>query len=412
MKLVGQAIFALIVLAAGCRVAHQLMAFEITRLYQEIEPLKQAVQIDPEGPGAHYLLGVIYANNPEQQDLELAQHHLERATTLNPYNWWYWMELGEVYEISGMRVKSEQSYAKAVEINPEAADYHWRFANFYLRNGALGKAIPEFQKALELEPKQYMEQALALLSKAGVSDNKILEMWPEDRYSRIVLIKFLMGRLWPPWDSPGHIVDEVALKEEWEKLFEDPKIPTVVEGDFYIRYLADKGRLSEAKSEWLRLNEENLFESLVWNGEFKAPMSGRVLGWEYDTEWVCSPKSGEDGIIKIEFQGKKNLNFDGFKQLVVLEEGENYELSFRARSEGISTDQGLYFEITKDFVLLRTKQILGNTPWTEYSNKFKAPKGVRFVILSLRRYPSKRIDNKLKGAFWLDWVRLKKVTSG
>jgi hypothetical protein len=66
----------------------------------------------------------------------------------------------------------------------------------------------------------------------------------------------------------------------------------------------------------------------------------------------------------------------------------------------------------KDSVLLRTRQILGDTPWTEYSNKFTIPRGGRFVMLSLRRYPSKRIDNKLKGAFWLDWVRLEKVTSG
>ena len=193
MKLIGRVILALMVLAAGWRVAHQLIAFEIARLYQAIEPLKQAVQLDSEGPDAHYLLGVIYANDPAQQDLELAQHHLNRATTLNPYNWWYWMELGEVYEISGMRVEAEKSYAKAVEINPEAADYRWRFANFYLRNGELQKAIPEFRRALELEPKQYMEQGLALLSKAGVSDNEIVEMWPEDRYSRIVLMKFLMS---------------------------------------------------------------------------------------------------------------------------------------------------------------------------------------------------------------------------
>ena len=102
MKFIGRVILGLMVLAAGWRVANQLIAFEIARLYQAIEPLKQAVQLDSEGPDAHYLLGVIYANDPAQQDLELAQHHLDRATTLNPYNWWYWMELGEVYEISGI----------------------------------------------------------------------------------------------------------------------------------------------------------------------------------------------------------------------------------------------------------------------------------------------------------------------
>jgi len=408
MILAGRIMLVLMLLGAGWRMVHQLVAFEIARLYPTIEPLRQAIEWDPEGPDAYYLLGRIYANSPQQRDLELARRHLENATKLNPLNWWYWMELAEVYEISGMQPEAEEAYLKAMEINPREADYRWRFANFYLRERELSKALPEFEKAIELEPREYLETTLALLSKAGVSNDEILGIWPEDKYARLVLMRFLVGR---------EAVDQELLKRQWRKLFEGSAIPTVVEGEFYIRYLLNQERFGEAKQEWIRLNGEDAFESLVWNGEFELPMTGRVLDWKSDSRRVHpaeeqgGTRDNAESLVRIEFEGKENLNFSGLRQLVIIDEGGDYEFSFRARSEGISTEQGLYFEVVAGSVLLQTEQILGNTPWTEYSNRFKVPKDQSLVTVRLRRRPSKRIENKLRGTLWLDWVRLERLTT-
>jgi len=407
MILVGRIILVLMFLGAGWRVVHQLVAFELARLYPTIGPLQQAIEWDPEGPDAYYRLGRIYANSPQQRDLELARRYLENATELNPFNWWYWMELAEVYEISGMQPEAEQGYLKAVEINPREADYRWRFANFYLRERELSKALTEFEKAIELEPREYLQISLALLSKAGVSNDEILGILPEDKYARLVLMRFLVGR---------EAVDQELLKRQWGKLFESSDIPTIVEGEFYVRYLLDKKRFGEARQEWIRLNGEDAFESLVWNGEFESPMTGRMLDWKYDHQRVHSAEGrgetrGAERIVRVEFEGQENINFSGLRQLVIIEEGGDYEFSFRARSEGISTEQGLYFEVVAGSVRLQTEQILGNTPWTEYSNRFKVPKDQSLVTVRLRRRPSKRIDNKLRGTLWLDWVRLERLAT-
>ncbi len=45
-------------LAAGWRVLPQLGALNLPGLYPAIEPLRQAIEWDPEGPDAYYRLGV------------------------------------------------------------------------------------------------------------------------------------------------------------------------------------------------------------------------------------------------------------------------------------------------------------------------------------------------------------------
>jgi len=408
MILAVRIILVLMLLAAGWRVVHRLVAFEIARLYPTIEPLRQAIEWDPEGPDAYYRLGYIYENSPEYRNPELARYHLEEAVKLNPYNWLYWMELAGAYEISDMQSQAEEAYSQAVEINSRKGNYRWRFANFYLRRGELEKALPEFEKAIKLEPREYLQTTLTLLWKAGVSNDKILGIWPEDKYARLVLMRFLVGR---------EAVNQELLKRQWRKLFEGSYIPTIVEGEFYIRYLLDNKWFGEAKVEWICLNGKDAFESLVWNGEFESPMTGGVLDWKSDSRRV-HPAEEQGGtwnnaerLVRIEFEGKENLNFSGLRQLVVIDEGGDYEFSFRARSEGISTEQGLYFEVVASSVLLQTEQILGNTPWTEYSNRFKVPKDQSLVTVRLRRRLSKRIDNKLRGTLWLDWVRLERLES-
>jgi preprotein translocase subunit SecA len=46
---------------------------------------------------------------------------------------------------------------------------------------------------------------------------------------------------------------------------------------------------------------------------------------------------------------------------------------------------------------------------TKYSSRFKVPSDQSLVVVRLRRQPSRRIDNKLRGTLWLETVKLEKV---
>ncbi|MDA2932706.1 tetratricopeptide repeat protein [Acidobacteria bacterium AH-259-D05] len=397
-----------LLLLAGWRVFHQAAALGISELYPSVEGFQEAIRWDPSGPDYYYHLGLIYRDSPDLQHLQLARYYLEKATELNPYNWWYWLGLARSYEISNMAVQAERAYLRAVEINPREAVYRWRFANFYLREGELEKALSQFKSAIALEPAEYLQSTLTLLWKAETRSEDILSMWPQDKNARLVLVSFLVGQ-------SG--VEQGLLDRQWEKLLGSSDIPTVGEGEFYIRSLLDGKRFDKAREEWIRLVSRNGLEdgaffkkeNLLWNGQFHLPITRRVLDWipriNADTTQISADKG-----LRIEFKGTENINFNGLQQLVIVDPGEEYEFSFKAGSEQISTEQGLYFQVVAGSVLFETEQILGTVPLTEYSGRFRVPRDKNLVTVRLRRRPSKRIDNKLRGTLWVDWVKLQKVS--
>lgn len=406
-----------LLLLAGWKVFHQLAALQISRVYPTVEGLQEALRWDPEGPDYYYQLGVIHRDNPEYQDLHLARYYLEKASQLNPYHWRYWLELARSYEISEMSAQAEQAYLKAVEINPKAPVYRWRFGNFYIREGDLEKALLQFETAIELDPAEYLQSTLALLWKAGVGSEDILSIYPEDQWAGLMLMRFLV-------QQEG--VEEELVDSQWEKLLSGNSTSVAIdEGEFYIQYLLDGGRFYKAREAWIRLVRGNGLEdqaylkkeNFLWNGTFEMPITGRALDWRAKQSdayeiipLMTSSGSKRNKGLKFDFKGTENINFNGFQQLVIVEPEVEYELSFKARSEEISTEQGLYFEVAAGSVLLQTEQILGTTPLTEYSGRFKVPSDQSLVAVRLRRRPSRRIDNKLRGTLWLETVKLEKVS--
>ena len=318
----------LLLLLAGWRVFCQLAALEISRLYPSVEGFEQAVRWDPQGPEYHYRLGLIHRDNPEHRDLELSNRYLERATQLSPYTWWYWLELGKSYGVGAESARAERAYLRAVELNPRDPEYRWALANFYLREGRLDEVLPQFEQTLNLDRTDYIEATLALLWKAGFSADDVLGVWPKDKQALLVLTRFLVeqSRLQPSV-STSQLTS--LIDERWNELLDSSDHPTLVEGEFYIRYLMENKRFPAARRAWLRLNGRNASEGAIWNGTFGLPLSGRVLGWHRDTSRIT--RNEESKVLRIEFDGAENISFNGLQQIAVVEPGEKYEFLFRGR---------------------------------------------------------------------------------
>ena len=154
--------------------------------------------------------------------------------------------------------------------------------------------------------------------------------------------------------------------------------------------------------------------SALANGDFERPLTPSPLDWRLASSPAYSIRLAEgegfeaSAALRIDFKGTENLNFSGVRQQVVVEPGLEYELSFRLRSEDLTTEQGIYLEVVEaagSRRLMETEPILGTTSWTAYGGKFFLADGST-VWIRLRRQPSRRIDNLFRGHIWLDHVRL------
>ena len=102
-------------------------------------------------------------------------------------------------------------------------------------------------------------------------------------------------------------------------------------------------------------------------------------------------------------------------QEVLVTPGTHYRFRGYLRTDQISTESGLRFEIfdPKDMKNLDvlTPNETGTQPWTLEETDFTPGPKTHLIRIQLTRTPSKRLDNKLSGTVWVDDVELVPVAS-
>ncbi|RPJ49796.1 MAG: tetratricopeptide repeat protein, partial [Acidobacteria bacterium] len=158
---------------------------------ETIPGFEEALTWIPDQPAYHFAVGLLYRDNLEHQDLEQAGEHLEAATRLNPREWVYWQEVGRYYEFMGETERAEKAMLTCLGIMPLYASERWRLGNFYLREGRVAEALEQVKRAIELNP-DYREATLMVFWKAGLGERELDRVWPGDRESRLMRVRFLV----------------------------------------------------------------------------------------------------------------------------------------------------------------------------------------------------------------------------
>jgi hypothetical protein len=98
---------------------------------------------------------------------------------------------------------------------------------------------------------------------------------------------------------------------------------------------------------------------------------------------------------------------------VPVESRTHYHFSAYVRTEAISTDSGMRFEILDprhpSQVQIVTSDVIGTSPWTLVQADIVTGPDTDLLKIALRRLPSWKFDNKLSGTVWIDDVRLTPV---
>jgi Flp pilus assembly protein TadD len=98
-----------------------------------------AASMAPNDPLTHWRIGQV-----SQKLLPLDQQgpavvEYERAVSLSPYDYRFWMSLGVAQEQAGNPAKAEEALKRAIALAPAYAYPHWYLGNLLLR-GVCGTA--------------------------------------------------------------------------------------------------------------------------------------------------------------------------------------------------------------------------------------------------------------------------------
>ena len=153
--------------------------------------------------------------------------------------------------------------------------------------------------------------------------------------------------------------------------------------------------------------------SLIWDGGFEQNLLNGGFAWRYlpvegadielDEETVHSGRRS----LRVDFDGTGNVDFKNIWQYVAVEPNTRYRFGAYVRAQELSTDSGIRFEIDQNGILpLLTPNIIGTQPWTLHDVEFSTGPETRVLRVVLRRTPSDRFGNKIRGTAWVDDISL------
>ena len=380
--------------------------------------LLRAANLEPTDADYWHRLGLYEKWNFEHRDLRRAVVYYERATEANPRSDTYWMDLADAYEAVGQMARSQEAFENAQSAHPISSDVAWRYGNFLLRQKDYSGAFAEIRRALVTDPDLTVE-AVSECSKTGNDLPRILtEVLPnQNGYSLMALNYFLTQ----------HQTD--AALTVWNRLLGLKQTAKMAQVVPLINALIRQKRVGDALGVWRQAlgatswpQDEGGNSSVIFNGGFEHELLNGAFDWRVDPVSGAAFSSDSNVVhggkraLRITFDGSANLDFQNLWQFSSVEPRHRYHFTAYLRLEGVSTDSGIRFAIYDAFrpaaLQMLSSDSAGSHPWSLVETDLVTGPETHLLIIALRRVPSWKFDNKLRGTVWVDDVSLVAVSGG
>ncbi len=331
---------------------------------------------------------------------------LERDSQ-NPYRW---ADLGEAFLDGGQREQARECHGQVLTLAPRSAPLLLRAANFLFQIGENNQALPITARILTLTP--YYDSIIFSEYTRLVDhpEDVLLYGLPEDRRAVKSWLQYLMqaGRL-----------DDAQRTWSWvaQRGFADDSMA----GE-YAGFLVQQGHPDLAVSAWTRhlgaRARDYRKSNYLFNGNFEFAPSPSPFDWNLghtqgvDVARDCSTARPGDCSLRISFAGTQNLDFAAASQIASVTPGP-YRLHASIRTQGLTTDQGIRFQISDAELPARLDvtfgRFKGTMPSSPVDQELVVPRQTRLLRVQIIRQPSMRFDNKVGGTAWIRDLKLEPI---
>jgi tetratricopeptide (TPR) repeat protein len=392
---------------------HILSMWRGISLYQtnpSKESLLKAIQLNPSNPDPFYRLGLFYQWDIRNIDLKESLKYLKKAIERNPLEQQYYLNLAKILYRMGEKNASEQALEKAILVFTTSYQGRWVSGNLLLQQGAVEKAIPHFTYILANYPTQSGLVYDVILKAINDTDSILERVVPKDPSSMNQYLAYLY-----------EIGDKESAKKAWEKKTSYGMKNDWTETLRHIEFLIAHGDLNEAFQVWeARLHEEGLSSpsdgNLITNGGFeKKEILGGGFDWKitnvpgamvsFDHSMAFEGKSS----LRINFNGKENVDFQHVYQFVALKPDTEYVLRAHMKTKEVTTKSGLKIEISGVGPAFHkaSESLIGDNGWRELTVAFRTPAQSQGGLVRVRRERTDKFDRFIAGTVWIDNISLK-----
>lgn len=382
------------------------------------ENWERSSSIEPDNPETWYRMGRYRQLDFDNANIPLSISDYQRAVKLNSHSPYYKLDLAGAFEMAGNYTEADNNFRAAQAAYPLSAEVSWKYGNFLLRQDRLTEAYSEIHRAISVEP-DLIPLAVSRVWHSDPDIHLLLDqVLPDTTVAYTGALTFLVGEQNP-----------VAALEVWQRLIAKEPQPDLKLVYGLTDMLLAQEKYPEAGAVWhqavaMAANSAPAYagNSLVYDGGFEKDISGGGFGWrlnetdgadfDYDTE----QKHSGSRSARVIFDGTKNLEYQNLFQYVLVSPGTRYRFQGFIRTDKISTESGMRFEVVdpKDpqHVDVLTPNETGVLPWTLEQSDFTSGPKTHIIAIRLVRKQSQRLDNRLSGTVWIDDVSLVPGGSG
>lgn len=379
-----------------------------------VKNYQAAMRLDPGDADYPLNAGRTFEYSVQDADPDLAVKNLTRSIQRNAYLPQAWVDLASAYELQGDSAKAEQCMRRADELAPRIPSFQWAIGNFFLLHNNVTESFKHFRMVLAGFT-GYENEIYRIAWKASGDGPLILSsLIPDNAGANLNYLDFLIST---------HRLDDAAAV--WKRLAaSDEKFPAT-DTAYYLDSLISARQPEEAWKVWTSLREKGLIpavylqtpQNLVENGNFENPLLGFGFGWrvaavagvyvDLDDSAYRSPSKS----LLIQFPGTQNLEYHNVFQFVPVLPGHRYRLNGFMKTEGITSDSGVRFEVKDAYnpALLDkySDALTGSTrTWSPLSIDFETGPKTNLLVVDIARPASQEFGNLIGGKVWVDDVTL------
>jgi tetratricopeptide (TPR) repeat protein len=373
----------------------------------QLSGVERAIHLVPGNAEFHDLLGLQLSAS--DQDNDRAAASLRTAVMLNPNRARYWLDLAAVYQVTGDIEKQNEAVQNALDAEPGDAEVRAEAALFFLVAGNADRALPLFRQALVQNP----EAAATILAAC----------WRETRDANLILTSVIPDNPQLELQFLGMLTQQnesSPARQVWQYVMASHRPFQPGLSFFYFNYLLNEHDVAGFGQAWRdlagvapSLQSYLPNENLIVNPGFEQHLLNSGRDWRYEPADHIS--AGIDDAVAHSGSRALSLSYDGnpgydagWKQLIPVEPGAEYELSVWIKSENIISSSGPRVAIVDAYSganLLLTDDVLDTHPWQELKGTLRVPTTIELIAVKIIRSPA---NTRIRGRVWIDDLRLVK----
>ena len=370
---------------------------------------EMAASMAPNDPLTHWRIGQVSQKilPLDQQGPAVAEY--EKAVSLSPYDYRFWMSLGTAQEQAGDPTKAEQALKRAVALAPAYSFPHWYLGNLLIRSGRYDEAFAELRLASEADPDLRPQQFNLIWAIYSNDPEGLKRSVGPSAALQAQFALYLIGQ--------KHFDEGLRL---WNDLNVEDKKANRETAQMIVTTLNSELHFHDAVQVWNEISPEvyRVEVGRIFDASFEEPLSyggENVFGWQVKSASSVSigidPNKGHNGSrsLRFLFQVRNNIEGISAQQLIPVAPRSAYDFEYYLSTEKLESGSAPLVQIVdaNEGTVLATSAMApgGTNDWNRVSLPFKTGDKTEAVFLKIVRTPCNTQETPvcpIFGSVWYD----------